>query len=479
MEGTFTKEDLFSEETASPTVDDILKEKLERAFHRLTHEVQVHEIAKITSEHHAVDLAYAVSRLPAAAAFSVFENLSEKGRVIFLINVKQSIRTYILRNLEDAEIIALLDLMPLDEAVWVLDDISDRKYRRLTKFFPPKKMQRMNELRSKDRHSAARLMSNEFLAFPLETEIGEVAEYIREHPNIEMTRRIFVLSEKGHLIGYVPDRNIIISPSHFTLKQIMRSVSHTVPPEATREEVVDVVERYKIPALPVVNASHELLGVICYEDVVEALEDIADETIACMGGTNESIGEFEPIWRRFLSRAPWLLVTLIAGLINAFSISYFENQEGLILTFVLFFIPLITGMSGNIGIQCSTVLVRGMATGAWSRKGMKEAMANELVVGFCTGIFFGILAGCFVYLLDISGSSFVVIHPAVIGVIVSTGLFGACLVGTLLGVFSPVFFAKIGVDPAVASGPIVTAFNDFFSMSIYFLIAWGLGNYFF
>ena len=95
------------------------------------------------------------------------------------------------------------------------------------------------------------------------------------------------------------------------------------------------------------------------------------------------------------------------------------------------------------------------------------------------GVFFGLLTGFLVYLLNISSSLVANIHPLEIGMVVCAGLTGACMVGTLLGVFSPLFFAKIGVDPAVASGPIVTAFNDFFSMIIYFVIAWGLKSFFF
>lgn len=464
------------EAVKSASVDDILREKLARAMHQLTYEVQGHEISKIASEHNAIDLAYAVSHLPQSAAYALFENLSETEKVCFLINVTSPARSHILRQLDDQELIPLIEKMPTDEAMWVLEDVSERKFKRLLRLIDPKKAETMQELRTKDLHSAARLMVNDFLAFSKETTLGEVKAYIHENPHIEMTRRIFVLDEEGSLQGYVPDRNLIVNPNHLKLKQVMRSISHKVEAEATREEVIDVVERYKIPALPVVDENNKLLGVISYEDVVEALEDIADETIASIGGTSEQIGHYEPRWKRFLARAPWLLVTLVAGLTNASIMAFFESQEGLVLSFALFFVPLITGMSGNIGIQSSTVLVRGMAMGSLSMKGIKQAIMNELAVGFGAGIFFGLLTGILVFFLDISAQTGLAIPPLIIGIIVSCGLFGACLVGTLLGVFSPLFFSRIGVDPAVASGPIVTAFNDFFSMVIYFLIAWGLGN---
>ncbi len=472
--------DLLTDRDANTsTVDDILKEKLERALNQLTYEVQVHEMAKIASEHNAIDLAYAASRMPLAACLVLFENLSGSEKAPFLINAQAPVNAHILRHLDDEAIIEFINKMPTDEAVWVLDNVSDRKFRRLLKLLDAKKAQKMLNLRSKDCHTAQRMMVNDFFVFSTDTTIGEVSEYIREHPHIEMTRRIFVQNDKGQLQGYVPDRNLIINPSTLALKQVMRSISHSVGPEAQREEVVDVVERYKIPALPVLDDNNKLMGVICYEDVVEALEDIADETIAHMGGTNESIGEYEPIWRKLIARAPWLLVTLIAGLANAFSMALFDSQEGMLLAFVFFFVPLITGMSGNIGIQCSTVLVRGMATGLLSNRGTREAVRHELIIGLCMGLFFGVLSGLLVFLLDISAPSHIAVNPMIVGAIVCVGLMGACMVGTLLGVFSPIFFSKIGVDAAIASGPIVTAFNDFFSMMIYFLISWGLGSLFF
>jgi magnesium transporter len=238
--------------------------------------------------------------------------------------------------------------------------------------------------------------------------------------------------------------------------------------------VVEIVERYKVPALTVVDDRNRLLGVITYEDVLDTVEDIADETIANMAGTAEKVSEYVPVFKRIISRSPWLVVTLCAGLINVGVMSSFQSYVGGTLTFVLFFVPLITGMSGNIGIQCSTVLVRSMALGLISLGNKGEMMLKELMVGLITGTLFGVLCGFAVYALDFMGVSGAVVSPAAVGLVVGSGLTGACLAGTVLGVCSPLFFARIGVDPAVASGPIITAFNDFLSMAIYFLIAIGL-----
>ncbi len=459
---------------------DLLQEKLELAFHKQTSTVVLHDIAKIASEHSPVDLAYAASRLPANTRPVIYENLSGiQAKIQFMINTDSCTRVAVFRHISDEEVKKLIERMPSDEAVEVLEDISERRFRRVIEILEVSKALRIREIKKHQRNTAGRLMTNEFFAFTMDVTIGEAAAHIRDHPGIDLTRQIFVLNQSGELQGYVPARNLIVNPVHLPLKQVMKPVLHTVIAETSREEVVEIVERYKIPALAVVDASNRLHGVITYEDVLDALEDIADETIANMAGTAEKVSEYEPLFKRFVSRAPWLIVTMCAGLINVGVMSSLQGYGKGALTFVLFFVPLITGMSGNIGLQCSTILVRSMAMGLLTVGNRRETVIKELLVGLTTGSIFGVLGGVLIYALDFVGISSVGVSPIAVGLIVGMGLTGACLGGTLLGVFSHLFFARLGVDPAVASGPIVTAFNDFLSMSIYFLIAIGLSAFIF
>jgi magnesium transporter len=159
--------------------------------------------------------------------------------------------------------------------------------------------------------------------------------------------------------------------------------------------------------------------------------------------------------------------------------SYFQEVQGSLWTLVVFFVPLITGMSGNVGIQCSTVLVRSMAIGVLSSGKKGKAVSKEILIGLLTGLVFGIFCGLAVYLLNTFGFQEFGVQPLELGTIVSTGVLGACLTSTLLGVFSPLFFARLGVDPADASGPIVTAFNDVLSMIMYFLTSRAISALFF
>nr|WP_213357730.1 magnesium transporter [Chlamydiifrater phoenicopteri] len=458
-------------DTKTSHLDDELSFKLEKAFDHLSStDVHSHDVAKIVAEYNPIDLAYAVSGLPSASRAILYKNLScISSKVAFIINTDSASRWAIFRKLSDTEVCSLIEQMPPDEAVWVLDDIPDRRYRRILDLIDSKKAQKIKDLQKHGRNTAGRLMTNEFFAFPMETTLQDVSACIRNNPGIDLTRLIFVLDFKGELQGVVTDRSLIINPPEVSLKQIMHQVEHKVLPDATREEVVDIVERYKIAALPVVDEDNFLIGAITYEDVVETIEDIADETIARMAGTTEDLGYHNcHIFQRFLLRAPWLLFTLVAGLTSASAMAYFQRLAPKLLSLIMFFIPLINGMSGNVGVQCSTILVRSMATGTLPCGRRRETIFKEMGIGLLTGVILGVLCGLVVY-----GASFLGFFSGnnlQLGVTVATGILGASLTATTLGVLSPFFFVKIGVDPALASGPIVTALNDIMSMLMFFVI---------
>lgn len=462
--------DIDPAELKPSQIEDILNEKLTHAFHTHTSQIIPHDIAKIASEHDPIDLAHAVTRLPAHARVVVYDNLPDlNAKIIFMINTGNNTRSAIFKQLDDQEIKRLIEGMPPDEAVWVLDDLSDRRLKRILDLLDPKKAIRIRELQKHDRHSAGRIMTNEFFAFPMNTTIGEVASQVRDNPGINLTGRIFALDETGELIGFVPERNLIINPHYLPMRQVMQPILHKVTANAPRDEVVDTIERYNISALPVVDETDHLIGVISYEDAVEAMKDIADETIANMAGTGEDYEEHEDLVKRFFWRAPWLVVTLCAGLITASFMTHFRGR--LWFAAVPFFVPLIAGMSGNVGIQCSTLLVRGMSTGTVTPGTIRNVIGREFLIGLLIGSVFGLMCGLVVYFLNYLGFHSQGIDPIMVGVTVSFGVLAACMVATLLGTFSPLFFARFKIDPAVASGPIVTAFNDVLSTLMFFVVA--------
>jgi magnesium transporter len=467
----------MSESLTTEEIDDYIDQRLEDAFEQPTGQVVLHDVARLASDFDPIDLARAVTRLPPKARWIVYDNLPDlPAKIIFMIHTGSKTRGAIFRQTPDKEIIKLIGSMPPDEAVVMIEDLSDRRLKRILDKLDPKRAQKIKELQAHGRDTAGRLMSNEFFAFGINATVGEVAKAIRNNPGIELTSRIFVINEDKELIGAVPDRNLIISPKDLPIRSVMVPVHHTVHPETPSDDVVDLVDRYSIPALPVLDDKERLVGVIAYEDAVDAMRDIADETIANIAGTAEDVSEEEPIINRILLRCPFLVVTLFAGITTSIIMTHFRDRYWF--AFVPFFVPLTNMLSGNVGLQCSTILVRWMATGNLDSVSKRDAMIGEIIVGTSIGALFGLSCGALIFLLNNFGIYHISTDPWMISFMVSGGLFVACVTATVLGTFSPILFNRVNIDPAVASGPIVTAFNDLLSTTMFIIVAFAIHTFF-
>lgn len=452
-------------------LDDALLNKLEIAVHKQTAQIQHHDLVKIALEYDPIDLAHALPKIPPSARLVLYKCFDDiKAKSLFLINASSSPRISIMRVLPDDEIKLLIEHMPADDAVEVLDDLPRHRVRRILEMIDPIKKQKILALLRHGRYTAGRLMTNEFFAFHFNAKVGDVIACIRDNPGTDLATSVFVMNDDNELIGLVPERNLIVNAASVQLRTLMRPILHKVTAETSREEMVELFERYHLHVLPVVNEKGQLLGIITSDDVIEVLEEMSNETIANIGGTAEEVGTGETTLRRYLSRAPWLIVTLFAGLITSAGLSFFHGYEWFLI--VPFFVPLITGMSGNVGIQCSTVLVRSMATGEISAGTKRSVIFREFRIGSLIGISFGILCGVVVYALNSLGFQYIHTDPLLVGIVVASGILGACLTATVLGTLSPLFFARCGIDPAIASGPIVTACNDVLSTYMYFFVTW-------
>jgi magnesium transporter len=467
----------FLLDSRTSQMDDALIQKMERAIHKQTALYQHYELMKIAVEHDPIDLAKASTRLPLNARLVIFRNLPDiEAKASFVLNTTSPTRVAIFRGIPEEEIKQIVEQLPADDAVSILDDVSLRRLRHVFELLDERKARRIAALQQHRRHTAGRLMSNEFFAFHLDTTVRQVADHIRDNPGVELTQWVFVLGDEMELLGFVPERNLLVNSADTPLRKLMRPVLHRVTPEAPRDEIVELFERYRLPALCVVDDEDRLIGVVTQGDVLEMMEEIADETIASIGGTAEGIGEDEPTWRRFCARAPWLMVTLFAGLVTATGFSLFQGQPWFLA--IPFFVPLITGMSGNVGIQCSTVLIRSMATGEISSGTVRKVIIRELRIGTLIGVSFGLICGLAAYSLNTFGVQHTLIDPIMVGSIVSSGVLGACFTATVLGTASPIVFARLHIDPAIASGPIVTACNDVVSTYMYFFVAWAIATAF-
>jgi magnesium transporter len=270
-----------------------------------------------------------------------------------------------------------------------------------------------------------------------------------------------VVDEFGKLVGVVSLRQLVVVLPETPLKDFMTPDVVSVRTDMDQEEVAKTVARYDILAVPVVDETNRLVGIVTVDDVIDIFRREATEDILKMAGAGEEFVETKSVLKSTRIRLPWLFASCIGGIIAFFIINRFEASLNRYV-YLAAFIPVIMGMGGNIGTQSSTIVVRGLATGRISIGEIWSVVAKELTVGFILGAVYGVLIGAVaqyrysMHLLALSVGSAVICSMAV-----------AALVGSLV----PMVFARVHIDPAVATGPFVTTAMDIISVFFYFSIA--------
>jgi magnesium transporter len=229
-----------------------------------------------------------------------------------------------------------------------------------------------------------------------------------------------------------------------------------------QEEVAKIVARYDILAVPVVNDTNQLVGIVTVDDVIDIIREEATEDILKMAGVGgDEFVETQSVLRSTRIRLPWLSASFIGGIVAFFIIGHFEGSLKKV-AYLAAFIPVIMGMGGNIGTQTSTIVVRGLATGRLNIRDTWQVVFKELMVGFILGAVYGVMIGMVAQLRY---------STAMVAVSVGIAVTSSMIVAALVGSIVPMGFARINVDPAVATGPFVTTAIDIVSVYFYFQIA--------
>ncbi len=231
-----------------------------------------------------------------------------------------------------------------------------------------------------------------------------------------------------------------------------------------QEVVAKLVARYNILAVPVVDESNCLVGIVTVDDVIDIFREEATEDMLKMVGAGEQFVETQSVLRSTRIRAPWMFASCIGGIVAFYIIGHFEETLNKIV-YLAAFIPVIMGMGGNIGTQSSTIVVRGLATGRLNRRDIWSVVSKELFIGLILGMIYGVLIG-----------SVAQFRYTLWGLAAAVGLSVLCSmsVAALVGSLAPMLFARMNIDPAVATGPFVTTSIDIISIFFYFMIATAL-----
>ena len=272
---------------------------------------------------------------------------------------------------------------------------------------------------------------------------------------------LYVLDENKRLAGVVSYRDLLIADSEERIENIMYSRVISVPVDADQEEVARVIERYDFIAVPVVDHDRRLVEIVTVDDVIDVMITEANEDIEKLSAAGKSI-DFEtgPLVAS-MRRLPWLVLLLFLGLISGSIIAGFEHtlQQVVALTF---FMPMIAGMTGNTGTQSLAIVVRGLVSHDLTKGMVLRLILREFSVGIIIGLTCGVLISLLAYMWR---------GDPVLSFVVGSSLLMTLVIGTLAGTIIPLILYKLKIDPAVASGPLITTLNDIFSLTVYFGLA--------
>ena len=427
------------------------------------------QLPRFLNELHPADIAEIINHASIGDQNTIFELIDKKIKADVLTELDQQAEADVLEELTDEEISDLVEEMAPDDAADLLGDLEDDQREEILDLMEDEESEEVRELLKYDEETAGGIMTSDFVSVSASMTAAEAISYIGSLELEEPVYFIYVVSESGYLQGYIQIWELL-KTTHLEKQLSNLAVKDTisVKTDTDQEEVARIASKYDLSSLPVLDSKGILVGRITVDDIIDVIEEEASEDIFKLAGSNESELEYNSPLHACKARLPWLMVTLIAGFISSIILKQFIDNHIIALSF---FVPIIMAMGGNTGIQSSTLIIRGLAIGSIDERGLGKLLMRELAAGALMGIMCGTLMGIW--------SSFIVgdnseIPSIYLAFTVGTSLFAAMMFAAVFGAFAPLVLNRLKADPAVASGPFVTASNDILALLIYYGVTVGL-----
>jgi magnesium transporter len=420
-------------------------------------------LVNIVNKTHAADLSVVFRSLSLSQQRELFDmiaDIEQKG--ILFSELDEDTFSDFIAGMELEEIVEILEEMPNDDVADLLGRLPEEKSKTILEKMRKEESEEVEDLLRYEDDTAGGIMVRDFIALTEDTTAKEAIESLqKEHSEVEMPFYLYVVDDYGKLVGVSSLRQLVLVPPETPLKELMTTDVFSVQTNMDQEEVAKIVARYDILAVPVVDETNRLVGIVTVDDVIDIFRREATEDILKMAGVGEEFVETKSILKSTRIRLPWLFASCLGGIIAFLIIGKFEGSLNKIAALAAF-IPVIMGMGGNIGTQSSTIVVRGLATGRINIRDLWSVVFKELSIGLILGVVYGLVIGSVAHARYSLGPLAIAVCMAVI-----CSMSVAALVGSLV----PMAFARINIDPAVATGPFVTTSVDIISVFFYFIIA--------
>ena len=410
--------------------------------------------------HHA-DIAEIITNLSDFESQFLYENLHDEIAALVLKEVEDEKRKTLLSKLSAKEIaVDVIDNLESDDAVDVISDLSEKKKEEVLSHIENEDYANdLSDLLKYEENTAGSMMATELIKVNENWNTLECLKKMRKQAEyVKKVHTIYVVNNNNKLLGTMSLKRLLISNKDTKVRDIVNSDVYYVKTDTSTEEIANLMNKYDLIILPVVNENQELLGRITIDDVIDVVKEEAEKDYQMASGIYEDIENNAGILTITRVRLPWLIIGMIGGVLGAKVIGVFDIQKHFELAL---FIPLIAAMGGNVGVQSAAIVVQSLANKSIDIKNISEKLTKELGVGLLNGLICGCIVFLFTYILG---------YNLLLGITVSLSLIIVIIFAALFGTFIPLTLQKYNVDPAVATGPFITTISDILGLLIYFLI---------
>ncbi|WP_338869754.1 magnesium transporter [Spirosoma sp. SC4-14] len=393
---------------------------------------------------------YVLSLLNKSVGAEILANLDPNDRTSFIKTFTSEELAPFINQMDSDDAVDLLNEQPIQVREEVIGLLEDREQARF-----------ILDLLHYDDSVAGGLMQKELIKINVNLTVNACIEEIRQQAeDVENVYAVYVVDDVGKLLGLVSLKKIVLARKNAKIADIYEHDVVFVETYRPATEVAEVMRKYDLDAIPVVNIQQRLLGRITIDDVVDVITEQAEEDIQVISGLSGEVEEDDNIWQRSKVQLPWLVAGAIGSLLAATVINGFQSQLGKVAALAAF-IPIIGSTGGNVGIQTSSLILQSLTDTTGLSMTLAKRLLRTLLVAIINGLVVGLIAGAYTFIIGEPRLFFVV----------ATSLLAVVLLASFMGTITPLLLNRIGINPAVASGPFITTANDLIGIGVYFLIA--------
>jgi len=424
-------------------------------------------LGELLGDQRSSDIAEVVELLDNEQRRVIFDVLDKPTAAEVLEKVDEATRAGLFELLKSEELSSLVCELDPDDAADILSELPEEERAQLLERIPPAESAEIKELMSYSEDSAGGIMDPVVISVPEDATVAEAVNEIRTAEIDEDFFSVYVVNKRGRFLGDVRIRFLLTRPENTKIGDLIDPDTIYVNVDTDQEEVRNIFSKNDLIVVPVLDKRHKLVGRITADRVIEVAEEEAAEDLYTMAGTDPDELDTVSVFHAARVRMTWLLPCLIGTGITVLVMMFFRNHSRAIFVAASAFVPMIAAISGNAGLQTSTIVVSGLATGHLAALKLSQVFTREVRIALLVALSCGLLGGIACAILISSRTAENTITPGRLVFAFGTAMFSAIMVATTLGLFLPFLFRKVGIDPAISSGPLVTTANDSISVAIY------------